>query len=92
MDIEKRREKLLFRSWHCGFRELDLVLGRFAEREAGRFDAAACAAFEALLGYETMDLFNWIMGVQEAPESARGEMMERVRRFALEETQKGEGV
>ena len=29
--LDARRRRLLFRSWHRGIREMDLVLGRFAE-------------------------------------------------------------
>src|SRR5918912_304950 len=30
-ELEVRRRKLLFRAWHRGMRELDLILGRFAD-------------------------------------------------------------
>ena len=29
--LDERRKRLLFRSWHRGIREMDLVLGRFAD-------------------------------------------------------------
>ena len=29
--LDPRRRRLLFRSWHRGIREMDLVLGRFAD-------------------------------------------------------------
>ena len=34
--LDLRRRKLLFRSWHRGIREMDLVMGRFADAEIGR--------------------------------------------------------
>ena len=32
-DIEPRRKRILFRCWHRGIREMDLVLGAFADAE-----------------------------------------------------------
>ena len=37
-DLDPRRRKALFRSWHRGTREMDLVLGRFADAEIGSLD------------------------------------------------------
>ena len=31
--LDARRRRLLFRSWHRGIREMDLVLGRFANAQ-----------------------------------------------------------
>ena len=33
--MDARRRRLKFRSWHRGMREMDLVLGRFADAELG---------------------------------------------------------
>ena len=32
-ELDARRRKLLFRSWHRGMRETDLILGQFADAE-----------------------------------------------------------
>ena len=47
-----RRRQLLFRAWHRGMREMDLILGRFAERIADLTDAEL-AEFERLLECRT---------------------------------------
>ena len=31
--LDLRRRKLLFRAWHRGMREMDLIMGRFADRD-----------------------------------------------------------
>ena len=33
--LEPLRKKLLFRAWHRGIREMDLILGRFADAHIG---------------------------------------------------------
>lgn len=64
-----RRKRLLFRSWHRGTRESDLILGRFAEAHLAQFDEAQLDRYEALLDCPDADLFDWIAG-RAAPPSA----------------------
>ena len=59
---ELRRKRLLFRSWHRGTRELDLVLGSFAEAHLGDFDARQLQRYEALLECPDNDLYDWVSG------------------------------
>jgi antitoxin CptB len=33
LSLDARQRRILFRSWHRGMREMDLVLGRFADAE-----------------------------------------------------------
>ena len=63
---DPRRKRLLFRSWHRGTREADLVLGSFAEQHLAGFDEAQLDRYEALLEVPDLDLFDWITG-QTAP-------------------------
>ncbi|MBV9585986.1 MAG: succinate dehydrogenase assembly factor 2, partial [Alphaproteobacteria bacterium] len=38
-DPDIRRKRLLYRAWHRGTREADLILGSFAEAHLAGFDA-----------------------------------------------------
>ena len=64
-DIRKKR--LLFRSWHRGTREADLILGSFAEANLPLFDEARLDRYEALLECPDADLFDWITGRTTPP-------------------------
>jgi len=64
---EIRRKRLLFRSWHRGTREADLILGSFAEAHLRDFDAARLDDYEALLSCPDADLFDWIAGRTTPP-------------------------
>jgi antitoxin CptB len=59
---EIRRKRLLFRSWHRGTREADLILGSFAEANLAQFDDTRLARYEALLECPDADLLDWISG------------------------------
>jgi antitoxin CptB len=62
-----RRKRLLFRSWHRGTREADLILGSFAAAHLPRFDAVQLEHYEALLECPDPELFDWIAGRAAPP-------------------------
>jgi antitoxin CptB len=62
-----RRKRLLFRSWHRGTREADLILGSFAEAHLAGFDEDRLDQYEALLGCPDAELFDWIAGRRAPP-------------------------
>jgi antitoxin CptB len=55
-----RRKKLLFRSWHRGTREADLLLGSFAEQHLGSFNPDQLDRYEGMLEFEDSVLYDWI--------------------------------
>jgi antitoxin CptB len=62
-----RKKRLLFRSWHRGTRESDLILGRFAEAHLAGFDAAQLGRYEALLECSDAEIFDWVAGRAPPP-------------------------
>jgi antitoxin CptB len=75
-----RLNKIRFRAWRRGFREADLILGPFADRNLPTMDGPELEAFEALLAENDHDLFGWISG-KPAPAEFEGPMLERLRDF-----------
>src|SRR5690606_34706195 len=67
-DIAMRRKKLRYRAWHRGTKEMDLVLGPFADANVERFDAAELDRLEALMNEEDPPLLTWVMGQAEPPD------------------------
>lgn len=64
---DPRRKRLLFRSWHRGTREADLILGSFADRHLADFDDGQLDRYEALLTLPDPDLFEWLTGRAAPP-------------------------
>lgn len=60
--LDVRRRRTLFRARHRGMRELDLVIGAFAETAIAAMDDAALDEFEALLEVADDIVFGWIVG------------------------------
>lgn len=83
-ELDPRRRRLLFRAWHRGIREMDLVLGSFADREIAAMDESALNEFERILGVDDRDLIRWVVGEIETPEEYRTAMFARIRAFRPE--------
>ncbi|MGA8551419.1 MAG: succinate dehydrogenase assembly factor 2 [Stellaceae bacterium] len=78
---EIRRKRLMFRSWHRGTRETDLILGRFAEAHLAGFEGAQLDRYEALLECADADLFDWASGQASPPAALDHDVMRLLRAF-----------
>jgi antitoxin CptB len=76
--LDARRRRLLFRSWHRGIREVDLVLGRFADRVMGDLTEAELDDYEKLLDVPTPDLLAWVMGELPVPPEDETPLLRRM--------------
>ena len=67
-DISMRRKKLRYRAWHRGTREMDLVLGPYADAHTEAMDDSALDRLEALMSEEDPPLLKWVMGQETPPD------------------------
>jgi antitoxin CptB len=65
--LDVRRRKLLFRAWRRGVREMDLIVGRFADVHIGTLDDAALDDFERLIEVPNAELYAWVVGDHTIP-------------------------
>ena len=79
--LDERRRRLLFRAWHRGMREVDLITGRFADAHIGALTEADVSEFERLMEVPEPDLLNWVMGAAEIPASHDTALFRRLREF-----------
>ena len=63
-----RLKRMRIRSWRRGTREMDLILGPFADAHLEEMDEAGLAAFDALLEEGDQDLYRWVAGAEAPPE------------------------
>jgi antitoxin CptB len=62
--LDDRRKRLLFRAWHRGTREMDLILGRFADVEIANLSNDELAQLERLIELPDPDLYAALTGDQ----------------------------
>jgi antitoxin CptB len=68
--LDPRRRRLLFRSRHRGIREMDLVLGPFADARLAAMSETELDEFERWLDVPDQQIFAWINGTETAPVGA----------------------
>lgn len=80
-DLDPRRRKILFRAWHRGIREMDLLMGQFADAEIGTLTESELDDFEALIEVPDRDLFSWITSSEETPTNYDTALFRRLKAF-----------
>lgn len=80
-DLETRRKKLLYQALRRGFKEADLIVGRFAEAALGGLDAAGLDAFEALMSRSDHEIYAMVVGGEPTSPDISPRLIERMREF-----------
>jgi len=78
---EARLKRMTMRSWRRGTKEMDLVLGPFADTHLAGFSAAELETYDLLLDENDQDLMAWILGQGAAPE-AIAPLLDQIAAFA----------
>ena len=81
--LDPRRRKLLFRCWHRGIREMDLIMGRFADSALAELSEADLVEFERLSELPDHDLLAWVTGESGVPPDVDSALFRRMRDFHL---------
>jgi antitoxin CptB len=78
-DLDPRRRRLLYRAWHRGMREMDLLVGSFCEAELERLSEIEVETFERLIEVPDQTLYQWIADPHSTPRDYRSELLDRLR-------------
>jgi antitoxin CptB len=79
--LDPHRRKILFRAWHRGLREMDLLFGGFADAWIARLDATELQDFERLLESADRDVLDWLTEARPVPEAFATPVFAKLRRF-----------
>ncbi|MEO1100238.1 MAG: succinate dehydrogenase assembly factor 2 [Pseudomonadota bacterium] len=82
--MDERRRKLKFRAWRRGFREMDLLMGSFAEKHIGELDDAGLDEFERLLATPDWEVYAWLVGQKPIPDNHAGPVLDQMIAFRYE--------
>ncbi len=80
--METRLKRLRMRSWRRGTKEMDLVLGPYADARLAGMGEAALTDYERLLEENDQELITWVIGTGEPPGWAAG-LMRDITEFAI---------
>lgn len=79
--LDERRRRILFRARHRGMREMDLILGGFADAEIAALSDAELTDFEELLEPEDQKVFSWVSGTEAIPPEFDTELFRKICAF-----------
>ncbi|NHF71767.1 succinate dehydrogenase assembly factor 2 [Paracoccus xiamenensis] len=83
---EIRLKRLQMRSWRRGMKEMDLILGPFADSQLADLSEDLMAQYEQVMGENDQDLYRWIMarsrGQAEGPAEISA-VLDVISAFAL---------
>ena len=82
-DIAMRRRRLKYRAWHRGTKEMDLVLGPYADAHADGLGEAELLRLETLMDEEDTDLLKWVMGQEPVPRTVDGPLLAEIIAFRI---------
>jgi antitoxin CptB len=77
--LDDRRKRLLFRCWHRGTREMDLILGGFADAEIATLADAELGQLEHLIELPDPDLYAALIGDAVLAPDYRSALFDRIR-------------
>ena len=80
-DLGMRRRRALWRAAHRGSKEMDFLLGRFAEQTLDGMNAVDIALFERLIETPDPAIESCVLEGYSLGESDLDELIERLRRF-----------
>ena len=79
-----RRRKLKFRAWRRGFREMDLLMGSFADAHIEGMSEDELSEFERLLATPDWEVYAWMVGQKRVPANFQSPLLTRMMEFRYE--------
>jgi len=79
--VDARRKRLIYRATHCGMKENDVLLGRFALARLADLSEAEADQFENLMNHSDNDLYNWVTGREPTPDIVDSPVLRKIKEF-----------
>jgi antitoxin CptB len=79
--LDVRRRRLLFRAWHRGIKEMDLIMGRFSDAHVADLADTELDDFERLMELRDQEILSWIDGTAQVPAAYDTPLFRKLRDF-----------
>ncbi|EJF87883.1 hypothetical protein ME1_00847 [Bartonella vinsonii subsp. arupensis OK-94-513] len=60
--LDVRRRRLIFRAWHRGIREMDLIFGYYVDAHIAEMTDKMISELEYIMSFDDRDLLTWVTG------------------------------
>lgn len=80
-ELDPRRRRIVYRAWHRGFREMDLIMGSFCDAVIVDLPESEIESFEQLIDALDHDLYSWITAAEPVPPEYDTTLFRQLRDF-----------
>lgn len=78
---ENRLKRMKMRAWHRGMKEMDIILGSYADARLAGLNVAQLDLLDALMEENDQDIYKWITA-QTPPPAGFAALIEEIAGFA----------
>ncbi len=90
-NLIKKQKQLIYRANHRGIKEMDIILGRFANEFLQSFSASQLSEFEELATQNDRDLLCWFTGEKPVPDEFQTDLFKTILAYATKNSQENVG-
>jgi len=80
-ELDPRRRRIVYRAWHRGFREMDLIMGSFCDAVIVDLAESEVDDFERLIDAQDHELYDWVTGKVPVPAQYDTDLFRRLREY-----------
>ena len=80
-NTDNKRKRLIFRSWHRGMKEMDQIMGSFANQYVPKFSEDELDLYEQVLENTDPDMYDWICRRVEVPADKKSDILEKLLNY-----------
>jgi antitoxin CptB len=77
-NTDNKRKRLIFRSWHRGMKEMDQIMGSFANQYVPKFSDEELDVYEQVLENSDPEMYDWICGRVEVPANKASDVLNKL--------------
>lgn len=85
--LTKRKKQLLYRANHRGIKEMDIIIGGYADAFIMSMPVDVLDEFEKIMSELDRDLLTWFVGEVEVPEHIKSPLFDEILQYCLDNTQ-----
>lgn len=81
--LDVRRRRLVFRAWHRGIREMDIILGQYVDAHIVMMSDKMISELEYIMSFDDRDLLTWITGEIAPPSEIDGSLFRDIVNYYI---------
>lgn len=82
--LAKRRKQLLYRANHRGIKEMDIIIGGYADAYIMDMPEDVLNEFETIMSELDRDLLTWFVGEVEVPKNIKSPLFDKILQHTVD--------